>query len=384
MAENEVGAEIPQESAPQVEATPLHEQGVSKSGILSQLMGDQDYVHEVLSDETVDTLTAAPESPVEAVTPTDSVIPGVEVEKPADAPAEAKADDSEKDASTVTDAPDAGKFRVRGEDGSFVEAPPVKVEFRVGEKVYTKDVGSLVRMAYDGVAGQKAVAQNKQYEAEVIPRLQFEANQRIEQLQADFQAQLDLNAAILQDETGETWAKNHEKFVQSQSPQAVAERAQQEATSLRQTMAEQQAQQYTANIYATHIQPALNDVAQQCPDVSDHTKAGIIADLTKDLLVAGRIPPQRFPELVQRMQGPFVSAVRAEQQRFTQGRQELDAAVARAKAEAAAELRAAQAKQNKLVAPLVPVGSATSANVAKPLPPARNAREVLERINNRQ
>lgn len=378
MAENEVGAEIPQESAPQVEATPMHEQGMGKSAILAQLMGDQEYVPEVMSDETTDTLTAAPESPVEAVTPTDSVIPGVEVEKPA----EAKADDSEKDASTVTDAPDAGKFRVRGEDGSFVEAPSIKVEFRVGEKVYTKDVGSLVRMAYDGVAGQKAVAQNKQYEAEVIPRLQFEANQRIQQLTADYEAQVALNAAILADETGETWAKNHEQFAKAQSPQAVAERAQQEAASLRQSMAEQQAQQYTANIYATHIQPALNDVAQQCPDVSDHTKAGIIADLTKDLLVAGRIPPQRFPELVQRMQGPFVTAVRAEQQRHTQSRQELDAAVAKAKADAAAELRAAQAKQNKLMTPLVPVGAATSPNIVKPLPPARNKREVLERITN--
>lgn len=382
MAENEVGAEIPQESAPQSEPAPLHEQGFSKSDIMSRLMGDQEYVPEVMSDETTDTLTVAPDSPVEAVTPTDSVIPGVEVEKPADAPVEAKADDSEKDASAVTDAPDAGKFRVRGEDGSFVEAPSIKVEFRVGEKVYTKDVGSLVRMAYDGVAGQKAVAQNKQYESEVIPRLQFEANQRIEQLTADYEAQVQLNAAILADETGETWAKNHEQFAKAQSPQAVAERAQQEAASLRQTMAEQQAQQYTANIYATHIQPALNDVAQQCPDVSDHTKAGIIADLTKDLLVAGRIPPQRFPELVQRMQGPFVTAVRAEQQRHTQSRQELDAAVAKAKADAAAELRAAQAKQNKLMTPLVPVGAATSPNIVKPLPPARNKREVLERITN--
>ena len=381
MAENEGSAVV---ETPQVDAVPLHEQGVSKSGILSQLMGDQEYVHEVVPDETVDTLVPAPESPVEAVTPTDSVIPGVEVEKPADEPVEAKADDSEKDASTVTDAPDAGKFRVRNEDGSFVETPPVKVEFRVGEKVYTKDVASLVRMAYDGVAGQKAVAQNKQYEAEVIPRIQFEANQRIQQLQADYEAQVALNAAILADETGETWAKNHEQFAKAQSPEAIALRAQQETESLRNSLAEQQERQYRDNIYATHIQPALNQVAQECPDVSDHTKAGIIADLTKDLLVAGRIPPQRFPELAQRMQSQYVTAVRAEQQRFSQARQELDAAVAKAKADAAAELRAAQAKQNKLVAPLVPVGTTPTTGVSKPLPPARNAREVLERINNRQ
>ena len=362
----------------------LHEQGLTKNDILDRLMGMEDRIPEVPSEVDSED-PEAPEPPAEAPKPKESVIPGLEEEKPVEAPPEPKKDDI-VDASGDADAPGAGKFKVRAADGTFVDVPDVKVDFQIGEKIYKgKGIPELVRMAYDGVAGQRAIAQARQFEQEVIPTMQQSFAQRESQLQAEIDAQISLNAAILADATGETWAKHHEKFAQAQSPEAVAERAQQEASTLRNTIAEQQAQQYSANVYATQVRPALDRVAQECPDVSDHTKAGIIADVTKDLLVNGRIPLERYPELVNRMQGPYAIAVRAEQARFTEAHQKYQADVAKAKAEADAALRAAQAKQNTLVQGLKPVGSVPgSSQIQKPLPPARNKAEARERIINRK
>lgn len=363
----------------------LHEQGLSKNDILERLMGTEDRIPEIVPEIEEVEAPKAPETPVEPAKAKESVIPGLEEEKPVEAPPEPKKDDV-VDASADADAPGAGKFKVRAADGTFVDVPDVKVDFQIGEKVYKgKGIPELVRMAYDGVAGQRAIAQARQYEQETIPQLQQTFVQREAALQAEVDAQIALNAAILADATGETWAKHHEKFAQAQSPEAVAERAQQEAMTLRNTIAEQQAQQYSANVYATQVRPALDRVAQECPDVSDHTKAGIIADVTKDLLVNGRIPLERYPELVNRMNGPYAIAVRAEQARFAEARQKFEAEVVKAKADADAALRAAQARQNALVDGIKPVGGVPgSSQIQKPLPPPRNKEEARERIINRK
>lgn len=385
LAGSAAGEAPPQDTGVEAADAPLlYEQGLNKAEVLAKLMGEVDYVPEVPDQEGLGESPAIEqEGAVEAAKVADNTIPGLEAEKPADAPVEPKADEP-VDAATAEDAPGAGKFKVRNADGSFAETPNVVVDFQIGEKVYKgKSLPDLVRMAYDGVAGQKAVVENRQLQAEVIPRIQQEANQRYQRLEAEYQAQLELNAAILQDATGETWAKNHEKFAQAQSPEAVAERAQQEAMQLRNTLAEQQADQYRATTYATYIKPALDFVAQECPDVSDTTKAGIIASITGDLLVQGRIPPEKYPELVNRMQGPYVQAVRAEQKRFADARAATEAAVTKAKAEAAAELREAQKKQNALVAGMKPVGGVPGSQIAKPLAPPRNKAEALDRIINR-
>jgi len=377
--------EAPQDTGVEAADAPLlYEQGLNKAEVLAKLMGEVDYVPEVPDQDGLqETPAIEQEGAVEAAKVADNTIPGLEAERPADAPVEPKANEP-VDAATAEDAPGAGKFKVRNADGSFAETPNVVVDFQIGEKVYKgKSLPDLVRMAYDGVAGQKAVVQARQLETEVIPRIQQEAQARIARLEAEYQAQLDLNAAILQDASGETWAKNHEKFAQAQSPEAVAERAQQEAMQLRNQFAEQQAEQYRANTYATYIKPALDEVARECPDVSDTTKAGIIASITGDLLVQGRIPPERYPELVNRMQGPYVQAVRAEQKRVADARQATEAAIAKAKAEAAAELREAQKKQNALVAGMKPVGGVPGSQVAKPLPPPRSKAEALQRIIDR-
>lgn len=373
-------AEAAEAAAP--EASPsetMAEQGLAKSDILGRLMGDGEWEAEEVPDETAPPAPAeAPETPL---VPVEGVIPGMEPAEPVK-PAEPVVDESEKDVASVEDAPGAGKFRVRNAEGAFTEAPPVKVEFQVGEKVYTKGVPELVRMAIDGVAGQRAVAQARQFETEVIPRLQSEAQTQIAQMRADLEAQIELNAAILADESGETWAKNHEKFAQARSPEQVARRAQEEANAARAALAESQQTQYVQQIHATQIKPVFDRVAAECPDVSDHTKAGFVADLTKDLLVNGRIPPERFPELVNRMNGPYVQMARAEQARFTDSKVKLDAEVAKARAEAQAELRKAQAKQNELVAPIVPVGAVPGSLPSTPRPPAKTRREALERIIN--
>ena len=369
----EAAAEAPVEAA---EPQSMAEQGLAKGEILSRLFGETEYEADDSGAPIVEAAVAAPESPVEPPKPVEGVIPGSEAVKPA----EPIVDDSEKDVASVADAPGAGKFRVRTEEGSFTETPAVKVEFQVGEKVYTKGVPELVRMAIDGVAGQRAVAQARQLESEVIPRLQGEAQTQIAQMRADLEAQIELNAAILADETGETWAKNHEKFAQARSPEQIARRAQEEANAARAALAESQQTQYVQHIHATQIKPVFDRVAAECPDVSDHTKAGFVADLTKDLLVNGRIPPERFAELVGRMNGPYVEMARAEQARHTQAKAALDAEVAKARAEAQAELRKAQAKQNELVAPIAPVGAVPGSAVQTPRPPAKTRREALERI----
>ena len=83
------------------------------------------------------------------------------------------------------------------------------------------------------------------------------------------------------------------------------------------------------------------------------------------------------------MQGPYANAVRAEQRRYTEARKQVEADVAKQAAEAAATLRAAQAKQNALVAGMKPVGGVPGAPVQKPVAPAKNKEELLDRITNR-
>mgnify|MGYP003382978830 CR=1 FL=1 len=114
--------------------------------------------------------------------------------------------------------------------------------------------------------------------------------------------------------------------------------------------------------------------------MSDHTKAGFVADLTKDLLVNGKIPPERFPELVRRVQGPYVELARAEQARHAESKIKLDAEIAKARADAQAELRQAQAKQNALVAPIAPVGAVPGTIASGPRPAAKSRKEALERV----
>lgn len=347
----------------------------TKGSVLERLMGAGEYEVET-SDDATEVPVIASESPVEPSKPVEGVIPGSEEVKAA----EPIVDESEKDLAAVADAPGAGKFRVRDDAGAFTDTPAVKVEFQVGEKVYTKGVPELVRMAIDGVAGQRAVAQARQFESEIIPRLQSEAQAVIAQVRADLEAQIELNAAILADESGETWAKNHEKFAQARSPESVARRAQEEANAARAALAESQQTQYVQHIHATHIAPVFDRVAAECPDVSDHTKAGFVADLTKDLLVNGKIPPERFPELVRRVQGPYVELARAEQARHTESKIKLDAEIAKARADAQAELRQAQAKQNALVAPIAPVGAVPGTIASGPRPAAKSRKEALERV----
>ena len=347
----------------------------TKGSVLERLMGAGEYEVET-SDDATEVPAIASESPVEPSKPVEGVIPGSEEVKAA----EPIVDESEKDLAAVADAPGAGKFRVRDDAGAFTDTPAVKVEFQVGEKVYTKGVPELVRMAIDGVAGQRAVAQARQFESEIIPRLQSEAQAVIAQVRADLEAQIELNAAILADESGETWAKNHEKFAQARSPESVARRAQEEANAARAALAESQQTQYVQQIHATHIAPVFDRVAAECPDVSDHTKAGFVADLTKDLLVNGKIPPERFPELVRRVQGPYVELARAEQARHAESKIKLDAEIAKARADAQAELRQAQAKQNALVAPIAPIGAVPGTIASGPRPQAKSRKEALERV----
>lgn len=359
--------------APSFDAT-----GLSRTEILAKIAEVPNVPTEGPDGEVAAEAAEAPPAPAK---PTDNAIPGLEAEKPPEKAPEPPVDESEKNAADVADAPDAGKFRIKDASGKFAETPDVKVEFRVGDKVYQKDVASLVRMAYDGVAGQRAVAQARHLEAEVIPRLQQTAQQTQAQLQAELQAQIELNAAILSDPTGETWAANHEKFTAARSPEQIARRAQEEAASAKAQLAEQSQQQYIAQTNATYIAPVLEHVAKECPDVSDHTKAGFIADLTKDLLVNGKIPPDRFPELVNRISGPYVQMARAEQQRVNELKAATQKEVERVNAEHQAELRKAQAKLNSSVAPMKPVG-AVAPSGDLPLPPPRNREEALERIRN--
>lgn len=340
---------------------------------------------EIAQSKAQEDLSEAPESPEKPDPALGVVIPGTEQDKPVEVKLEAPepvADDTEKDAKDVEDAPKPGTFRVKGPDGKFVETPDVKVELRVGDKVYTKDLAGLTRMAFDGIHGQKASVRVAQLEQEV-PRIQQSYEARLQEVSQAHETSEKLLEEVLKDPTGEKWAEYHEKYTQLMSPEAQLERTRAELNQQRETQNQQYEAQQRSAYYTSNVEPVLHFVNAEAPDVSDVAKTGRIAILTGDLLVNGRIPSSAYPELVRRLNVDYVPWARAEQAKTSEARTNTEKVLAEEKAKLEKERRTLQRQQNASVREVAPKGAVPS-NVTPQLPRPRTRAEAREQILGRE
>lgn len=317
---------------------------------------------ETMEDENtvvfVDDAAEGAESPSEAVTSADT---HVEQDIPGEAPVAPPTPKAEvvEETPSAEEAPAPGKFKVRDAKGEFITPPDVKVDFTVGEKSYRKDIPSLVRMALDGVNGQKVAAQARQLETEVIPRLRSEYEQTLNEKQADFEAQSSLVRRILSDPTGQEWLKQHEAWNELHSPEAQAQRAEQRAAEAERRLHQNSRADIIRQVSETHIKPLVAQIERECPDVDGDAMLGLMMKYSAPLQGPdGIIPQHRYHELVAQLHGPVLQEARQKQERFNALRTAQAAQIdAEKKAQAgvhAKALKDAQRKQNASVAPLAP------------------------------
>lgn len=274
-------------------------------------------------------------------------------------------------------------FRIRDKaTGQWKASPTDVVEVAIrdaatGEvKTYEKTIPELVRMARDGVAGQKLVPEVKYYRDNV-----GKWKDSATQLQQRLDAQMQLNREILSSE--EKYLERAAQYAQEMAPDKRAERLQAQlnaraAQDARQAASQQLAQQVNG-FYTTRIQPVVAEALKALPP--EMVIGRINAD-TLPLMVNGVIPPQHWPQYEAYVRGPFATWAKNEGAKWTQNATARDVA---AKAATDAQKATQKAKQDQ-ARTMAPIGkTAATAITAEPvkLPPPKNKREAMERLVSR-
>lgn len=210
----------------------------------------------------------------------------------------------------VGDAPagTAVKLRFRNAAGEYTaSAIPSdhKIELEVNGKKYVKDFAGVARLAVDGIANQQHANENRQIKTQVIPRYESQ----ISTLQEQLDTMVALNREILADEG--RYAERRQEFQRLNSPEERAVRAERALVDERTSREQQTTSQRVAEYYSTNILPALHDVLAGAATVTDEEALGRIALDTRDWVVDGAIPPQRYPEFAAYLRGPFATWAKA-------------------------------------------------------------------------
>ncbi len=262
-------------------------------------------------------------------------------------------------------------------------------------KVYSKSLPELARLAKDGITLQqtvqqvqgelKAVQPEVEYYRTNLPQWKQDAESLAQRL-ADMEA---LNRTLLSADD-EVVIQHREAYKQEMSPEKQLERMKAERAAeveQRQKSEQQQAakarqeqiQKIATSFVESRIAPSLK--AAETAGLSKHTVTGLVTNITSDLMVNGVIPPANWPEMERRItapDGPFQTEVRSEAARRTTESDSVKAA----REAAERTQRQAQAVVNADGRLMAPIGRAGPDSAPK-LPPAKNSKEVLDRIIHR-
>lgn len=285
----------------------------------------------------------------------------------------------------------------RNADGTFKTQidPSQKFDIEIkdpetGEpRKYTKSMPEILRMARDGVWGQKVKDEVKYYRENVAQWQQTheQTTQQVEQykqatasLQEQLQAQMELNRELLTADD-EVVIRRREEFAHEMSPeQRLAKleaqiRSEREAANLTQRQQEQARQ--ADSFIQTRLAPVLMsaETALGGNDFARQLVAGQIALMTTPLLKNGQLPPEAWSKVEAYVQGPFQSWV--QQTAAFQRTQETQGEALR-KAQATA-----QTAVNATGQLLRPVGQSNGTMAPAPQGPPKNMNDAMNRIINR-
>ena len=285
----------------------------------------------------------------------------------------------------------------RNADGTFKTQidPSQKFDIQMrdpetGEmRTYTKSMPEVLRMARDGVWGQKVKDEVAYYRKEV-PQWQESFKevsakaQTLEQqataLQEQLDAQMALNRELLTADD-EVVIRRREEFAHEMSPEQRLAKLEAQITEERnraQMTQRQQEQARQANAFIqTRLAPVLSKAEADLGgnDFARQLVAGQIALMTTPLLVNGQLPPEAWSKVEAYVQGPFQSWV--QQTSAFQRTQETQGEALR-KAQATA-----QSAVNATGQLLRPVGNANGTMAPAPQGPPKNMNDAITRIINR-
>lgn len=329
--------------------------------------------------------------PVEAATPSvpsDALPADTTPETAASAPPTAASETPSEPTGELS--VDDGTLILRAErnaDGTYKAKfdPNAKLDFEMvvnkdtGEKKqFSKTLPEIVRLARDGIAlqqTQQAWKPEIEYYRNNIPKWKEAAATQQGELTTARQQLADLRelTQILLTADDETVIQHRERYQQENSPQKQAER---ERSTIQQERQRLESERLAIKA-DTFINNRLASAIRSADGVLDpDTVMGMIARATQPLLNEhGQIPPERWGQVEQFINGPFaqrVAAEKAKQDKAKAAQAAHDAATKRAQA-------VAQQAVNDTGRAAVPVGGAAP-DRAPALPKPKNAREAIDRM----
>lgn len=270
------------------------------------------------------------------------------------------------------------EFSLKAPDASLVEPHALadhEVTYKANGKEITRTLDHVVKMAQMGEYNAEREERIKQT-ADRLPGLESQLTQQqqyTQQLQATVMK-------MLADETGEEFLAARDRYLQANSPEARAQRAEQQVQSIQQQRAQEAQAQHAQSFFAT-LAPRLEALETQHSLVSQEEIVGIYTLLTTPLMRGGVIPVESYPLVEQVVNGELAHRIASLQQKRSDERAQATAA---AKAQAEAEKVAAekaqadklqQERQKRAVAEqrinrgLAPTGAVPSSARPKPKAP---------------
>ena len=279
----------------------------------------------------------------------------------------------------------------RNADGTFKTQidPTQKFDLKVKDKqtgetkTYTKTIPELLRMAKDGLSAQKIHDEVGYYRKNVGDwQSQHETlTKTTTQLQADLQAQMDLNRELLTADEALV-VQRRDEFAKEMSPERELARlkkdmADKEAAKTR-TSEEQRTAKVVNDFATARLAPAVSEAEKL---LGGQRAKEMIAYELLPFQVNGKVPPEKLYALEAHLNGPFLTRVRQEAAARSAPDPRIEAAeLARRTAE-----QNAQRIANTVGRSISPVTSAANAgsDLTKPVPPPKNVNEAIERIINK-
>jgi len=285
----------------------------------------------------------------------------------------------------------------RNADGTFKTQidPSQKFDIEIrdpetGEiRKYTKSMPEVLRMARDGVWGQKVKDEVKYYRDNVadwqksheqVSQKVTTLEQTATSLQEQLEAQMALNRELLTAED-EVVIRRREEFAHEMSPEQrlakLEAQIRQERENAQMTERQQELARHADSFIQTRLAPVLMqaETALGGNDFARQLVAGQIALMTTPLLRNGQLPPEAWSKVEAYVRGPFQSWVQ-QTAAFQRTQETQGEALRKAQAQA-------QAAVNSTGQLLRPVGNVNGAMAPAPQGPPKDMKDAMSRIINR-
>jgi hypothetical protein len=245
--------------------------------------------------------------------------------------------------------PPLTKFAVLGEDGQPVELPAVKLQFKDNGKDVSYDVEKVVSLAQMNSHNARQV--------QALTETVGDREQRLQQYESTF-GQYENEIARMFTHP-EVYEEARTRWLEANSPEKRAERAEARVTSLTVQQNEAVEAGRMAEFVSGTIAPSLQQLAEQFPSVTEEDLLGRFALALPAYQVNGRVPLANLPKLQQFVETDLAQYAQSVHDRRAQ-------AIASAKADADKSLQKEQATTQALKRQVGKVLAPVSGNAVTP------------------